>query len=305
MLLGCHLSISDGLDKAIDKAEALEINALQIFSHSARSWRMSPLDYNKARRFIEKRKNIRIEYVVIHTGYLINLASPKEALYKLSIQALKEEIKRAGELGIPHVNTHIGAHVGAGEEYGLKRVAQALNRILSSPEAQAAPYVKILLENSSGEGTELGARLDEFAFILDNMKDMSRIGVCMDTCHAFSAGYDITKPDGLEGMLNEIKTSVGLERLKLIHLNDSKHELGSRKDRHEHIGRGFIGLEGFKLVINHPLLRELPFILETPKELNEKEKLDSRADRMNLDTVRSLRKERGTHEDLRRHGQYR
>jgi len=290
MLLGCHLSIANGLDKAIDKAEALKINALQIFSHSARSWRMSPLKHNEAQRFIERRRNSSIKYMVIHTGYLINLASPKEALYMLSIRALIEEIKRAGELNIPHVNTHLGAHVGAGTEYGLKRVAQALNIILSSPEAQEAPFVKILLENSSGEGTELGARLDEFALILDNLKDMRRIGVCMDTCHAFCAGYDLTKPEGLEGMLSEINSYIGLERLQLVHLNDSKFGLGSRKDRHEHIGRGFIGLEGFKLVINHPKLRDLPFILETPKELNEQDKLNSRADGMNLDTVRSLRK---------------
>jgi len=290
MLLGCHLSIANGLDKAIDKAEALKINALQIFSHSARSWRMSPLKHNEAQRFIERRRNSSIKYMVIHTGYLINLASPKEALYRLSIRALIEEIKRAGELNIPHVNTHLGAHVGAGTEYGLKRVAQALNEVLISPEAQEAPFVKILLENSSGEGTELGARLDEFALILDNLKDMRRIGVCMDTCHAFCAGYDLTQPQGLEGMLSEINSYIGLERLQLVHLNDSKFGLGSRKDRHEHIGRGFIGLEGFKLVINHPKLRDLPFILETPKELNEQDKLNSRADRMNLDTVRSLRK---------------
>lgn len=290
MLLGCHLSIAGGLDKAIDKAQALKINALQVFSHSARSWRMSPLRPDDARRFIERRRNSPIEYMVIHTGYLINLASPKEAIYKLSIRALREEVKRAGELGISHINTHIGAHVGAGKEFGLKRVAQALNIITSSPEAKEAPTVKILLENSSGEGTELGARLDELGLISDNIKDMSRIGVCIDTCHAFSAGYDLTQPARLEEMLDEIENSFGLERLKLIHLNDSKFGLGSRKDRHEHIGRGFIGLEGFKFIINHPKLRELPFILETPKEMSEQEKLNSRADRMNLDAVRGLRK---------------
>ena len=297
MLLGCHLSIADGLDKAIDKAQALKINALQIFSHSARSWRMSPLHPDAARRFIERRRNSPIKYVVIHTGYLMNLASPKEELYRLSIQALREEVKRAGELCIAHVNTHIGAHVGAGLEYGLKRVAQALNEVLSSPEAQAAPEVKLLLENSSGEGTELGARLDEFALIADNIKDMSRIGVCLDTCHAFSAGYDLTTLEGLEEMLKEVNNYIGLEHLQLIHLNDSKHELGSRKDRHEHIGQGFIGLEGFKLVVNHPKLRDLPFILETPKELHEQEKLDSRADLMNLEAIRRLRE--GDYEDLR------
>lgn len=287
MLLGCHLSIANGLDKAIDKAEALKINALQIFSHSARSWRMRPLKQNNARHFIERRQNSSIKYMVIHTGYLINLASPKEALYQLSIQALKEEIKRAGELGIAHVNTHIGAHVGAGIEYGLKRVAQALNEVLSSPET--SPFVKILLENSSGEGSELGVRVDEFARILDNVKEVDRLGICIDTCHAFCAGYDLTRPEGLEALLAAVERSVGLEKLELVHLNDSKHELGSRKDRHEHIGRGFIGLEGFKLVINHPKLRELPFILETPKELDEKEKLNSRADKMNLGAIRQLR----------------
>lgn len=282
MLLGCHLSISGGLEQTVARAEALQINALQIFSHNARSWKMSALKPDDAKRFIEQRQRAHVEYVVIHTIYLINLASPDPKNFKLSVQALKDEVQRAGELKIPHVNTHIGAHLGQGVEKGLERIVEAIDAVLASPQAKSAPDVKILLENSAGEGTELGATFAELGTVLKNIKDKKRVGVCIDTCHAFAAGYDITTPQGLEKTLKELDREVGLEHIDLIHLNDSKFPLGSRRDRHEHIGQGKIGLEGFRLIVNHKDLRDKPFILETPKD-------DEQSDPTNLAAIRSVR----------------
>nr|BAL59360.1 deoxyribonuclease IV [Candidatus Acetothermum autotrophicum] len=285
MLLGCHLSISGGLEQTIARAEELHINALQIFSHNARSWKMSPLKPEEAQRFIERRRHAHIEYAVIHTIYLINLASPDPKNFKLSVQALKDEVQRAGELKIPHVNTHIGAHLGQGVEQGLERIVEAIDTVLASPQAQSAPDVMILLENSAGEGTELGATFAELGTVLKNIKEKSRVGVCIDTCHAFCAGYDLTTPQGLEQTLAELDREVGLEHVVLVHLNDSKFPLGSRRDRHEHIGQGYIGTEGFRLVVNHAALRDKPFILETPKD-------DDSSDPTNLARIRALRYDR-------------
>lgn len=282
LVLGCHLSISGGLDQAIARAETLQINALQIFSHNARSWKMGALNPEEAQKFIERRRQSRVEYAVIHTIYLINLASPDPRIFGLSVQALRDEVQRAGELNIPHVTTHIGAHMGQGVDAGLERIVHALDHVLASPAAQHAPGVKILLENSAGEGTELGAQLAELGAVLNKIKDKSRVGVCVDTCHAFCAGYDLTTPEGLEKTLTELERTVGLERLELVHLNDSKFPLGSRRDRHEHIGQGYIGSEGFRLLVNHKALREKPFILETPKD-------DDSSDPTNLARVRALR----------------
>lgn len=282
MLLGCHVSISGGLEQAVARAEELKINALQIFSHNARSWKMGPLKPDDAKKFIERRQRAHIEYVVIHTIYLINLASPDPKNFKLSVQALKDEVQRAGELQIPHVNTHIGAHMGQGVERGLERIVEAIDMVLASPQAQDAPDVKILLENSAGEGTELGASFAELGTVLNNIKDRSRVGVCIDTCHAFCAGYDMTTPYRLEQMLAELDREIGLNRVVLMHLNDSKFPLGSRRDRHEHIGQGHIGTEGFRLIVNHPALRDKPFILETPKD-------DEQSDPTNLARIRAVR----------------
>ncbi|OGF57689.1 MAG: hypothetical protein A2Z21_05425 [Candidatus Fraserbacteria bacterium RBG_16_55_9] len=291
MLLGCHLSISGGLHQAVAQAEELGINALQIFSHNARSWHLKDLQPKELEAFKQERSKSSLEYVVIHTSYLINLASPKEDVYSKSIQALREEVRRAGQLGIPHVNTHVGAHVGTGIEAGLKRIVQALDEVFNSPEARECPDVMILLENDAGEGTSLGVRFEELRVILDNVKQSERLGVCFDTCHGYAAGYDFTSPKGLDEMLNELDREIDLERLKLIHTNDSKHPLGARRDRHEHIGRGQIGLSGFQLIVNHPKLRNLPFILETPKAADEAEKLNSAMDIINISTMRSLRED--------------
>jgi len=252
---------------------------------------MPPLPLAAVERFRQTRQKSSLEYIVIHTSYLINLASPKPDVYRKSIRALCDEVQRAGQLGIFHINTHVGAHLGIGVEAGLERVIRALDEVLQSPQAQAHPGVMILLENDAGEGSSLGVRFEELGTILDNVQQSERLGVCFDTCHGFAAGYDLTSPEGSKAMLDELKRTIGLKRLQLIHANDSKHPLGARRDRHEHIGRGQIGLAGFKLLVNHPELRDLPFILETPKADHESEKLNSAMDRINLNTLRNLREE--------------
>lgn len=291
MLLGCHLSIAGGLEGVFSQAEALGINALQIFSHNARSWKMGPLAPGEAARFRQRWQASRVEYIVIHTIYLINLASPEEELYRRSIAAVEAELERAAELGITEVNTHIGAHKGLGPEWGLRRARAALEKILSRTEGLP---VKLLLENTAGEGTVLGSAFRELAFLLEaddrRGRGPERLGVCLDTCHALAAGYDLATEAGLEAALAELDREVGLERLALVHLNDSQYKRGSHKDRHQHIGEGEIGLEGFRNIVNHPALRELPFILETPKLAYEEERLDSDADEINLERIRRLRR---------------
>ncbi len=286
MLLGCHLSIAGGLERPFDRAEALGINAMQIFSHNARSWRMAELQAGEIRGFRGRWRESELDYIVIHTGYLINLASPREELYRRSIDGLVGELRRAVELGIPQVNTHIGAHVGGGQQWGLARAREGLREILERTENLE---VKLLLENTAGEGTALGSRFEELAMLLNEMDHpKGRLGICFDTCHGFAAGYDIASIAGLEATLEDLEDRIGLDRLSLIHLNDSRHPLGSRKDRHEHIGEGKIGLAGFRGIVNHPALRDLPFILETPKLPQESDKLNSTADEVNLERVRAL-----------------
>jgi deoxyribonuclease-4 len=288
MLLGCHLSIAGGLEEVFSQAEELGINALQIFSHNARSWKMGELRPGEAERFRQRWQASRVEYIVIHTIYLINLASPEEGLYRRSIEAVVKELERAAQLGIPQVNTHIGAHKGLGPEWGLRRARAALEEVLSRTEGLP---VKLLLENTAGEGTVLGSAFRELAYLLEaDDRGRGRLGVCLDTCHALAAGYELATAEGLEETLAELDRAVGLERLALVHLNDSQYKRGSHKDRHQHIGEGEIGLEGFRNIVNHPALRELPFILETPKLAYEDERLDSDADEINLERVRRLRR---------------
>jgi len=287
MLLGCHLSIGKGFTGALVAAENLGINALQIFSHNASSWRMKEITSETAASFRQHFSESPVEYVVIHTMYLLNLASPDEALFERSIASLEEEIRRAGLLGIDQIVTHLGAHKGSGIDAGISRITTALDRVLSSDSVRRYPHVHVLLEDTAGAGTTMGTTFSELGAIIDGLSDASHIGICFDTCHAFAAGYELRTPDGLAETLEEFDREIGLDRLCLIHLNDSKFPLGSRRDRHNHIGAGEIGEEAFSLIVNHPALRDLPFILETPKEIDG----NPDADKINLAQVRSLRHE--------------
>lgn len=287
MLLGCHLSIGKGFTGALEAAENLGINTLQIFSHNASSWRMKEITDETAASFRQHFSESSVEYIVIHTMYLLNLASPDEALFERSIAALEEEIRRAGLLGIDRVVTHLGAHKETGTETGIARIITALDRVLSSDSVRRYPHVHVLLEDTAGAGTTMGTTFSELGAIISALLDASRVGVCLDTCHAFAVGYELRTCEGLAETLETLDREVGLGRLKVIHLNDSKYPLGSRHDRHAHIGHGEIGMEGFSLIVNHKALRDLPFILETPKKFDGQ----ADADRINLDLVRSLRRE--------------
>jgi deoxyribonuclease-4 len=286
MLLGCHLSIGKGFKGALAAAEDLGINAFQIFSHNAASWRMKAISAEDATAFRSLLEASSVEFVVIHTMYLLNLASRDVDLFEKSVGALEEEVSRAGVLGIDHLVTHLGAHTGMGREAGIARIVTAFDRVIHSETFSKYSDVVLLLENTAGSGTTMGARFSELGTILRSVSNARRLGVCLDTCHAFAAGYELRTRAGLEETLSAFDREVGLSQLGLVHLNDSKYPLDSRRDRHEHIGRGEIGKEGLALVINHPLLCDLPFILETPQELDGQ----GDADRINLAQVRSLRR---------------
>ena len=289
MLLGAHLSISGGLENAIISAEEYGMTALQIFSHNARSWKWKALDDEAIGKWNEAWEESNVEYIVVHTSYLINLASPKEDVYEKSVQNLKEEVIRAGQLGIKHINTHVGKHLEAGMEAGIAKIVVALDEVFADPEVQKYPDVVVLLENDAGTGSTIGVKFAALGEIIRQAKNPERLGVCFDTCHGFAAGYDFSTPENLESMLSELDGTVGLDKFLLIHANDSKHPFDSRKDRHEHIGQGHIGETAFELLVNHPKTRSLPFILETPKAPDESDKLNSDMDPVNMATMLRLR----------------
>ncbi len=284
-LLGCHLSIGRGFPRSVDEAEELGNAALQFFSHNASAWRMKELTDEIAGAFRERRSASSVAYLVVHTMYLLNLASPDDDLHERSAEALIEEVRRAGLLGADALVTHLGAHVGSGIEAGIARIVGALGRLVGSPAWAEAGGLRLLLENTAGSGTTIGSSFDELAAILAAVDDATRIGVCLDTCHAFAAGHDLRARQAVDRTLERFDRAVGLDRLEMIHLNDSRFPLGSRRDRHAHIGRGSIGAEGIGAVVRHPRLRDLPFVLETPKAIDGRPD----ADRINLATVRRLR----------------
>lgn len=284
MKLGAHLSIAGGIDKSVDRAAELNINAFQIFSHNVRSWSTRDLEDDEVERFKKKREERGIEYVVAHTSYLLNLASPKDELWEKSKNGLREEIRRADELGIEAINTHIGAHTGSGREAGLSRLVEALDEVTGS-DSFAESDVELLLENTAGSGTTLGADFSELGWVLEELRSHEGLGICIDTCHGYAAGYDFGTKSGLDETLEEFDRQIGLDELRLIHLNDSVGDIGSNKDRHAHIGQGNIGESGFSALVNDSRLEGVPLILETPKE-----EIDGKnADRVNLDTIMNLK----------------
>lgn len=279
MLLGVHVSTAGKIYEAFERAYELNCNTMQIFSRSPQQWRKSSLEPQDIEKFREYKQKFKIQPVFIHIPYLINLASPDIRLYKASIKAYIEDIKEAAGMDADFIVTHMGSHKETSEKAGLERLSSALNTIL---DKTAGSSVGILLENTSGSGSWLGYRFWHQREVLSKINDKQRIGFCLDTAHAYLAGYDIAAKEGLQALLDEIEAEVGLDRIKLIHLNDAAGELGCKYDRHTHIGKGRIGIEGMKRIINHPRLKNLPFILETPKD-------SINADRINLKTVKKLR----------------
>jgi len=280
MLLGVHVSTAGRIYNALERAGDLGCNTMQIFSRNPQQWRQKELSKEDVVEFVRLRAELKIKPVFVHISYLINLASPNTRLYKSSIKAYIEDVCEAAALKADYIVTHMGSHKNTGEFAGLRRFTEAMNKII---KATADKNVGILLENTSGSGSWLGYKFSHHKKILSKLKDKSRVGLCLDTAHAYLAGYDISTEEGLETLLKEIEENAGLDRLKLIHLNDARDKLNSRYDRHEHIGKGKIGLQGISRIINHPKLKDIPFILETPKKSAED-------DPLNLATVRGLRK---------------
>ena len=260
--MGAHMSISGGLYKAIQRIQKVGGTALQIFSKNQRQWRVPSLTEESIQTFKEEWQKWGRYPVAVHTSYLINLAAKNKDILKRSVSAFADELKRAALLGIPFVIIHPGSHGGEGVKTGLKKVVQSLDRSL---ELSETTEVMILLETTAGQGTNLGASFEELAFILEKSKYQEKLGVCVDTAHIFAAGYGLRTPTAYARTFDLLEKNIGLSRVRFFHLNDSRTALGSRKDRHEHIGQGQIGLAGFKLLLNDPRFQDHPMVLETPK----------------------------------------
>ena len=267
MILGKHVSIAGGLDKALKRAAVIGCNSMQIFVKNPRGWKMREVEAEEVEKFRSERKKYNINPVVVHAAYLINLASPKNDLWEKSISALKSEYERCLRLGAEYLIFHPGSHTGSGLESGIKRIAKALNKILSEVNSETM----ILLENTAGAGTSIGEEFLQLKKIIDKVDYPDKLGVCIDSCHAFSAKYDLRKKEGLEKMIVDFDQIIGLENLKVMHLNDSKYDCCTNKDEHAHIGQGKIGSKAFKNLINHPKLKEKVFVLETPQFDGQKE----------------------------------
>jgi deoxyribonuclease-4 len=266
--LGVHTSIAGGVSKSIERAAALNCNTLQIFSHNPRQWQVSPVPAEEAERFAELRNKYDISPAYIHTSYLINLVSLTKTTLDRSIGLLASELEIADMLGAEYVVLHTGSVQGVDEKRARARAAESILKAIGSDRFRAS----LLLENTAGERGDITSSIKTLAEIIDRCRNGNIAGVCIDTCHAFAAGYDLTLNEGIEKLITEVKENIGLDGLKLIHLNDSKKPLGSGVDRHEHIGQGYIGIKGFKKILSDKRLSGVPLILETPKKAEDDDK---------------------------------
>ena len=291
--LGAHLSIAGGLPRAVDRAEASGCEALQIFTKSAGQWRAREIPDEEIALFRRRVRDTKIGPVVAHNSYLINLAAADPELRTKSIDALCEELDRADALGLDGLVMHPGSYTSGTEAGGLRLIAEGLAEIFDRrPDVKT----RVLLEHTAGQGSNLGHRFEHLAEIIGRLGGTRRIGVCLDTCHLIAAGYDIGSEAGYEETFRQFGKIVGFRRLKAFHFNDSKKPCGSRVDRHEHIGKGCLGLEPFRRILNDPRFARLPMLLETPKldtpqsrRLSDVDPLDKK----NLDVLRKLRRAAG------------
>jgi deoxyribonuclease IV len=281
------MSIAGGLPRAVDRAKASRCEALQIFTKSAGQWRARELPADEVALFRRRVEETEISPVVAHNSYLINVASAAPALRSQSIDALGDELDRAELLGLDGLVMHPGSYTSATEEEGLRSIGRAIAQLL---KARRRHRVKVLLEHTAGQGTNLGHRFEHLATILDEVDGSPRVGVCLDTCHLLTAGYDLCTEDGYRSTFDDFDRIVGLDRLQVFHLNDSKKPCGSRVDRHEHIGKGCLGLEPFRRLLNDPRFAHLPMLLETPKLESAASKRRSDADPWDARNLRTLRK---------------
>ena len=259
LLLGAHLPITGGLHKALERAAEIDCASVQLFTRNPRGWRAAPLDLSQVELFRSTASKLGLT-LVAHASYLPNLASPNEEVHRLSLQSIQDELERCEALGIPYLVLHMGSHLGAGFETGFHRLVSACKTIMDKFEGKTM----LLLENMSGQANSMGSKLQDIAKVLAALGNEDRIGVCLDTCHLFQAGYELRSERALEKLFNEIEESFGIDKVKVIHLNDSKAAIGSGLDRHERIGKGYIGPNGFRNILRHRAFRRMPMILETP-----------------------------------------
>lgn len=279
MLLGAHISIAGGMDKAILRGTSLFCTAIQVFTKNANQWKGRPLRPEEIEAFLALREKSTISKVIAHDSYLINPATSDPDLRKKSINALISEMERCRALEISCIVIHPGAHLGMGEETGIRNIADSLNAVFQQTEGW---NVAIAIETTAGQGTSIGYRFEHLRQIREGVRDKDRIKTCLDTCHIFAAGYDIRTAKGYHQVISDFDRTVGIDSLVCLHVNDSKKGLGSRVDRHEQIGKGFIGTRAFQLLMNDKRFRETPRIIETPKGKEMEE------DRANLALLKSL-----------------
>lgn len=279
MIFGAHESIAGGVFNAPERGKTATCDTIQIFNKSNNQWRAKKLESAEIDKFFAAIEETKVTVATSHSSYLINMASPDETLNEKSYQSLKEEMLRCEMLQIPNLIFHPGSHVGSGEQEGMDRISTNINRLF---DAMPDNPCWLLLEATAGQGSNLGYTFEQLAYMIDRVEDKSRIGVCIDTCHIFAAGYPLSDPKEYAKTIKSFDDIVGLNRLRIIHMNDSKKEFDSKKDRHEHIGKGFIGLEAFRNIVNDKRLNDIPMILETPKEKDLAEDIE------NLKLLRSL-----------------
>jgi len=278
-LLGAHMSIAGGVDNAVLQGKEVGCDTVQLFTKSSRQWVSKPLGKDEIARFHRAKKETGLNTVVAHDSYLYNFAAPDDVLRKKSVAGLIDEMERCEALGVMYLIAHPGAHVGTGEEAGIQMIAKSIDEMhRACPEYET----KLAIEITAGQGSNLGYRFQQVRQIIDASKNSDQLRVCFDTEHAFAAGYDLRTKEGYERTFAEFEETIGLEILVAFHLNDAKKDLGCRVDRHEHIGKGFIGLEAFRLLMNDKRFWGLPMCLETPKSD------DCHEDRENLATLRNL-----------------
>ncbi len=261
IFLGAHVSISGGLYKAIDRGEELNANAIQIFSKNQLQWFAPEIKDEEAEKFLNRWKNSSIKEIIVHSSYLINLGNPDKKARKRSINSFKNELKRLEKLNIKKFVFHPGSHMGAGEEKGIELIAESLKEIIESGYGE---NVVLLLETTAGQGSNLGYRFEHLSDIMERVDYETRLGVCVDTCHIYAAGYDIKSKKGYENVIKRLKSIIGLETIYVFHLNDSKSEFASKVDRHANIGTGNLGEKPFSYILNDKRFKEVPMILETP-----------------------------------------
>jgi len=277
MRFGFHISIAGGFSKIVERALLRGCETIQFFSRNPRGWKYSPLNKKEVEEFRSSVRSSTLFPVFLHMPYLPNIASFKSKFYKRSIRSIATDLHRAELLGAQYLIVHIGHRMESPEDQAIEAVSQGIDQAFERVKNE----VILLLENTAGQGTEIGSSFDQIKKIIEGVHDHQRMGVCLDTAHTFEAGYDLSNKDGIDRTLEKFDQTIRLKRLHLLHLNDSKTPLGSRKDRHWHIGEGYIGLEGFRNLVNHPLLNHLPGIMETPRK-------DTVEDLKNMKVIRSL-----------------